>query len=96
MARLFIRHKPVENPVDASALSAGSFHMALNAITDAGLSYLNNDMDFVYVCIVDKGKCWAARAFHVHASATRVRVDCVPFDEDPSGQQMILADMILN
>lgn len=95
MARLFIRHEPVDVPV-TQGFAAGNFNMRAEHLPTHGISLDNADMDFVYVCVVHNGHCWACRNFHIHGSTLLVRLECVPFDDDPSGQEMILADMILN
>lgn len=95
MARLFIRHKPVEETV-THGLTENHFTVRRTTLGKYKISTFNNDLDFVYVCIVHNSLCWAARGFHVHGSGTLVRITCEPFNDDPSGQEMILADMILN
>ena len=96
MARLFIRHQPVEYNVEES-VQENRFYVFPRILEDHGLcqAYGPNNTDVTYVCIVNRGKCWAARYF-TEMGNKQTRIDCVDFSEDPSGQKMILADMILN
>lgn len=94
MARLFIRHKPVESDI-LPGFEENRFIMRAEFLPANGISLDNADMDFVYVCIVHNGKCWAARQFIFNDSSVLARIVCVPFNDDPSGQEMLLADMIL-
>lgn len=77
-------------------LAENTFTMRAEYLPALGISLDNADMDFTYVCVVHNGRCWAARNFYVHSSGMMVRITCTSFDDDPSGQKMILADMILN
>jgi hypothetical protein len=95
MARLFIRHKPVDCVVESS-VNNNVFYLDRHVLFDHKLQvYSPNNCDVTYVCIVSDGQCWDARSFNVMGNK-QVRVNCIPFNEDPCGQQMILADMILN
>jgi hypothetical protein len=95
MARLFIRHKPVECKVDPS-VDGESFYVHRDVLNEHGLQIDGpNNMSVAYVCFVSAGNCWAARSFR-RMGNKEIRVGCVPFSNDPSGQEMILADMILN
>lgn len=95
MARLFIRHKPVDTPI-TEGYAPGIFTTKAEYLPALGISLVNADMDFTYVCVVHNGRCWAARNFHIHTNGAMLRINCVPFDHDPSGREMVLADMILN
>lgn len=95
MARLFIRHKPVKCVV-AEGINDEIFYIDERVLITRGLSTRGpNNVDVAYVCFVRDGNCWAARGFRIMAN-NQLRVQCVPFNDDPSGQEMILADMILN
>lgn len=96
MARLFIRHKPIEYDVEESAMES-RFYVSREILQEHGISYQfgGNNLDLAYVCFVHNGKCWAARFLQLMGNK-QVRIECVPFNDDPSGQEMILADMILN
>lgn len=87
MARLFIKHKPVDVQVLPSSMTKFTFY--LNGKTYA-------EIDTCYVCFVHLGNCWAARRSHYSVMTKQTSFTCVPFNDDPSGQEMILADMILN
>jgi hypothetical protein len=95
MARLFIRHKPIAYDVEESVQS-NRFYVSREILNEHGIRYEGpNNTDVAYVCIVHAGNCWAARYF-TQMGNKQIRVDCVPFSDDPSGQEMIFADMILN
>ena len=95
MPRLFIRHKPVDCVVEDS-VNDGMFYVAREILLEHRLSIHGyNNVDVAYVCIVEHGKCWAARSFELMGNK-QIRIRCVSFDDDPSGQQMVLADIILN
>ena len=96
MTRLFIRHQPVDCLVEES-VQDNRFYIYPQILHEHGLvqGYGPNNTDPAYVCIVSNGECWAARHF-TKMGNKQVRIDCVPFNEDPCGQQMVLADMILN
>lgn len=90
MARLFIRHKPTDAdviPNIGNTAERAQFHLAKHHI---------EGLDLCYVCFVDKGRCWAARKMFQSNGSASVAISCVPFNDDPSGQEMILADMLLN
>lgn len=95
MARLFIRHKPVECEVD-EGINDEIFYLDEQVLADHRLSTRGpNNTDVSYVCFIRDGNCWAARSFRIMGNK-QLRVECVPFNDDPSGQEMILADMILS
>lgn len=88
MARLFIRHKPVEAiAVRVPPFTNCNFRVARRHV--AGI-------ECQYICFVNDGHCYAARAMTRNANNDVITFSCVPFDDNPSGQEMILADMILN
>lgn len=95
MTRLFIRHKPVEGLV-THTLTPGRFVIRTSVLTSAGLDVSPSSLDVAYVCVVHEGNCWATRSFLRDNGSSLARLICVPFNDDPSGQEMILADMILN
>lgn len=99
MARLFVKHEPVECFVHYSVgnVKTARFRLDLDDILRAGLDIENNSLDVFYICFVDSGKCWAARTFGINRIFGRkvVLFSCIPFNNDPSGQKMILADMLL-
>ena len=94
MARLFIRHKPVECEVDPS-VDEGVFYVHRQILYDHGILIAKFSHMYVYICFAHAGKCWAARSSGEMGNK-QVRFTCIPFDHDPSGQEMILADMILS
>lgn len=96
MARLFIRHQPVDCVVDAS-ITPNVFYLPRHTFDRYGLSAEEgrNNTDVTYVCVVHEGKCYAARSISIMGNKEQ-RIYCVPFDDDPSAQQMVLTDMILN
>jgi hypothetical protein len=95
MARLFIHHKPVECEVDLSVLR-DTFYVHRDVLYEHGLRVEGpNNTGVNYVCFVSNGNCWAAQTFKMMGNK-QVCITCVPFNDDPSGQEMILADMILN
>lgn len=95
MARLFIRHKPVECDVTVgiSWTDDNDWNMRKEFMLDAKHIHM---LDLCYVCFVHDGHCWAARSKRYFSRGLRTAIVCVPFNDDPSGQQMILTDMILN
>lgn len=95
MARLFIKHKPTAIAA-VRGLSQGTFSIRVNDLVAAGIEVKTDSLDVVYLCVVEDGKCWAGRSFYIHASRTLVRLTCSNFSNTELGQQMILADMILN
>lgn len=101
MARLFIRHEPVDchviKPEPAFKPTEWSFKVNVYYLTAAGLNLSPFSNDLHYVCFVHEGKCWAARSVYTFGFAGQeiACFRCVPFNDDPSGQKMILADMIL-
>lgn len=95
MARLFIRHKPVECNV-TSGLTPGKFTVRKQVLLDAGLSLDKFDYDYVYVCIAHNNQIWAGRSFWLHGSAVFVQITAVLLEDQQCVQEMLLADMILN
>ena len=95
MARLFIKHKPTAIAV-VRGLNQETFTIRVNDLVAAGIKVETNSLDVVYLCVVEDGKCWAGRSFYIHARGTLVRLLCSNFSNTELGQQMILADMILN
>lgn len=94
MARLFIRHKPVVYEVEESVME-NRYYVSREILYEHKLCVDGpNNTDVAYVCFVNNGRCWAACYFTVMGNK-QIRIDCVPFNDDPSGQEMILADMIL-
>lgn len=95
MARLFIRHKPVECEVEESVQDE-VFYLPKYSLDDYEIyPGAPNNLGAIYVCIVNNGNCYAARNITVMGNK-QIRIGCVLFNDDPSGQEMILADMILN
>lgn len=96
MARLFIKHQPVEFDVDEGVVDE-VYYISREILQEHRISYQSryNNTDVAYVCFVRNGKCWAARNFSVMGNK-QVRVECVPFNNDPLSEQMLLADLILN
>lgn len=95
MARLFIRHKP-SIIATVRALNRGTFTIRVNDLVAAGIEVKTDSLDVAYLCVVEDGRCWAGRSFFIHASRTLARLTCADFSDTELGQQMILADMILN
>ena len=95
MPRLFIRHRPVECVVEKS-VNDYVFYLPKHTFNRFGLSAAEgpNNTDVAYVCVVDEGKCYAARRVSIMGNKEQ-RICCVPI-EGLSGQEMILTDMILN
>jgi hypothetical protein len=96
MARLFIRHEPVDCHVQPGLRAPHVFVVRRLSLTNNGISldsYLN---DCVYVCIVHEGVVWAARSLHSHEDTSLVRILCSKLEDQPCVQQMLLADMLLN
>lgn len=96
MARLFIRHKPVNCTVQPGLRAPHVFVMRRAVFVDHGLSLDSYILDCVYVCFVHEGTVWAARSFHSHNDTSLVRVLCSPMEDQPCVQEMLLADLILN
>jgi hypothetical protein len=94
MARLFIRHQPIDCEVDPS-VEDGVFYVHRSVLYDHGILITRYSHMYAYICFAHEGKCWAARASKEMGNK-QVRLECAPFDDDPSAQEMILADMILN
>lgn len=95
MARLFIKHQPVECEVSVGHRQ-GSFNIKKQILVDANLTLLPNTLDVAYVCVVHEASVWAARNFMIHNSSTMVQLTCVKMEDQPCVQEMLLADMILN
>ena len=94
MARLFIRHNPVVCEVE-DGIQDQVFYIDEGILVDHLLHVDGPDnTDVTYVCFVRDGKCWAARSFR-RMGNKQIRVGCVLFNS-ALGQEMILADMILN
>lgn len=96
MARLFIRHKPVDCTVQVALSSPHLFLVRRDILTYYGIRLDAYLLDCAYVCIAHDGKIWAARSFGAHPESSIVRIQCVPMDDQPCVQEMLLADMILN
>jgi hypothetical protein len=96
MARLFIRHKPVDCNVQMGKSSENMFLMRRDVLTAHGISLDAYSIDCAYVCVAHEGKIWAVRSFGAHPESSIVRVQCVPLDDQPCVQQMLLTGMILN
>lgn len=105
MARMFIKHQPTECFVDAGSVlqlkHRHHFKTDLSNFEGTGLVFKTNNLDlsdFTYVCFVENGKCWAARNYSVFKLFNKdvVNFECAPFSNNPLGEQMILADMILS
>lgn len=94
MARLFIRHEPIDCEVESSVLEE-VFFVRKEELTSRGLTIVKYGLHTAYVCFVNNGKCWAARSFKIMGNK-QVRVSCVPFNDDPSGRLMLMKDMLLN
>jgi len=95
MARLFIRHKPVDCTV-TSGFTPGRFTVLKQVLVDAGIDLDPYSYDLVYVCIAHNRDIWAARSFWIHADSALVQVRAVVLEDQPCVQEMLLADMILN
>lgn len=96
MARLFIRHQPVDCNVQPGVRAPHVFVMRRSVLTDHGLSMDAYLLDCAYVCFVHEGIVWAARSFHAVSDSALVRVLCSPMDDQQCVQEMLLADMILS
>lgn len=96
MARLFIRHKPVDCTVAEGLNAPHVFIVRRTSLTDNGISLDAYLLDAAYVCFANSGVIWAARSFYSHPDSALVRVSCVKMDDQPCVQQMLLADMILS
>ena len=95
MARLFIKHKPVSGEVEESVVSE-RFYVSKELLLNNHIDFASpRTLDVAYVCAVSKGKCWAARYFTTMGNK-QIRITCHDFSNTELGQQMILADMILN
>lgn len=89
MARMFIKHEPIALRNAPVMLGRKDGHMQFNVDGD----HYDNP---VYVCFVHKGICYAAQERKFFSNGTRVAYFCVPLEDQPCVQQMLLIDMILN
>lgn len=88
MARLFIKHQPVNAiAVRVPPFTSCNFRVARRHV---------RGIECQYICFVNEGWCYAARSMYRSQNGYVITFTCVPFNDDPSGQEMILADMILN
>lgn len=96
MARLFIRHKPVDCTVQPGVRAPHVFIVRRLVLSEHGIHLDEYLLGCVYVCIVHEGVVWAARSFHSHQDTSLVRVLCSKLEDQQCVQEMLLADMILN
>lgn len=96
MARLFIRHKPVECAVQPGLRAPHVFIVRRLVLTDHNINMDKYLLDCAYVCFTHEGVVWAARSFHAVNDSSLVRVLCVKLEDQECVQQMLLTDMILN
>lgn len=96
MARLFIRHQPVDCTVQIGKSNKNLFLVRRSALTDNGIRTDAYLLDCVYVCVAHEGQIYAARSLAVTRDSSIVRIQCVPLEDQPCVQEMLLADMILN
>lgn len=96
MARLFIRHKPVECTVNVGLSNKHLFLVRRDVLAAGGIHMDAYLLDCAYVCIAHEGVIYAARSFSANYDSSIVRVQCVPLEDQPCVQQMLLTDMILN
>lgn len=89
MARLFVKHQPVEAP---------ALRIRTTGYLDAfqvPRSYVKG-IECQYVCFTERGVCFAARAMERSKSGQLITFYCKPMEDQPYVQEMLLADLILN
>lgn len=96
MARLFIRHKPVDCNVSPGLNTPGRFMLRRSVLIEHGIRLDAYLTDCAYVCFADKGEIWAASSFYSNTDTELVRVVCVRMEDQSCVQEMLLADMILS
>lgn len=96
MARLFIKHEPVEAVVTVSP----AFTVAgADSSTSKRFSLENDlvkDIELIYVCFVHEGKCYAGRSKSFHSSGTRCSIYAIPFEDNHCSRLMVLKDILLS
>lgn len=83
MPTFYWKHEPTDAPVVASTLE-GTFYIPTPAIREAG-----------YICIVDKGRCWAGRGFNTFLANSKTMVICEDISDDVTGKQILLKHFLL-
>lgn len=83
MPTLYWKHEATTQPVVSSTIE-GTFFIVQPAIMEA-----------CYICIVDRGKCWAGRSFNVYGKATRTQIKCADISNDETGKQILLKHFLL-
>lgn len=89
MVRLFIKHNPVEAPV----LKVES--VGVTVAFQVPRSYVKG-IECKYICFVEKGVCYAARAMLRSNYGQVITFYCKPMEDQPCVQEMILTDMVLS
>ena len=96
MARLFIKHQPIDCAVQLGFKAPHVFMVRRKVLTDAGMK-MDEYLQFCkYICFVHESAAWAALSMHGHHDTKLVRVLCAKMEDQPCVQEMLLADMILS